>query len=163
MCTCASALGAAEWGSLKGRFVVDGTPAEAGAVGGRPRIHSASIQKPVNEALVVGKDNALVNAVVYLRPVPTGQKVDIHPDYEAKLKEPVVLDNKGCSFQPHITLVRVGPAARRSRTPIPVGHNTNIALLLVSIKRFPRWRRRDQGHARRTRFRCRSCAISIRS
>ena len=40
--------------------------------------------KPANDSLVVGKDNSLVNVVVFLR-APLGKKVDIHPDYEAKL------------------------------------------------------------------------------
>ena len=96
-----------------------------------PKISSAWIRSPTNDSLVIGKDNALVNAVVYLRVGAGGQKVEINPEYEAKLKEPVVLDNKGCMFHPHITT-----GARRARrsnvkSSDPVGHNTNISMLLV--------------------------------
>jgi hypothetical protein len=117
---------AAEWGSLKGRIVVDGTPAKLPPLAVGNQDPFCVTAKPENEALVLGKDNALLNAVVYLR-VPTGKKVDIHPDYEAKMKEPVVLDNKACAFRPHITLFQVGrPLVIKNSDP--TGHNTNIAV-----------------------------------
>jgi hypothetical protein len=120
-----SAASAAEWGSLKGRFLIDGTaqkPAELVVNKDQYCID----HKPSNDALVVGKDNSLVNVVVFLRP-PLGKKVDIHPDYAAKLKEPVVLDNHFCTFKPHILLARLGQpiVIKNSDT---VGHNTNIEL-----------------------------------
>jgi plastocyanin len=116
---------AAEWGSLKGRIVVDGTaPKPAPLVVTKDQY--CIDKKPVNEAIVVGKDNALVNAVVYLR-VATGQKVAVNPEYDAKAKMPVVLDNNGCSFHPHVTLVRVGQTLDIKNSD-PVGHNTNVAV-----------------------------------
>ncbi|HEX5472885.1 MAG TPA: hypothetical protein VFW73_13420, partial [Lacipirellulaceae bacterium] len=86
MAPAASAQG---WGSLKGRFVVNGTP---------PKLTPLVVNKdqycinkmPENESVVIGKDNALANAVVYLR-VPLGSKVAVNPEYEAELKKPVVL------------------------------------------------------------------------
>jgi len=116
---------AADWGSLKGRFVVDGKPADP-----PPLVVDKDPvcieKKPTNNALVLGKDNALVNAVVYLR-VPRPGDIAIHPEYEADLKNPVVLDNKGCEFQPHITLVRVGQTLEVTNSD-PTGHNTNISI-----------------------------------
>jgi hypothetical protein len=114
---------AAEWGSLKGRFVVDGTPPEP-----KPLVVTKDQycidKKPKNNAVVVGKDGALANAVVYLR-LPRRGKVEVHPDYEAKLSEPVPFDNNGCSFHPHVALVRVGqPFVIKNSDP--VGHNTNV-------------------------------------
>jgi len=117
---------AAEWGSIKGRIVVDGAPAKPAPLSVDNKDPFCVTAKPENETLILGKDNALVNAVVYLR-VPTGKKVEAHPDYAANLKEPVVLDNKGCSFQPHITIYQVGrPLVIKNSDP--VGHNTNIAV-----------------------------------
>src|SRR3954453_22519937 len=102
---CATAS-AAEWGSLKGRFVIDGTPAKlAGLLVNKDKY--CIDHKPTNDALVVGKDNSLVNVFLLLRP-QLGKKVDIHPDYAAMLKEPVVLDNHFCTFKPHIVLARLG-------------------------------------------------------
>jgi hypothetical protein len=118
---------AAEWGSLKGRFVIDGTPQKpADLLVNKDQYCIA--HNPVNDALVVGKNNSLVNVVVFLRP-QLGKKVDIHPDYEAKLKEPVVLDNHFCMFHPHILLARVGQQiVIKNSDPPPIGHNTNIEL-----------------------------------
>jgi plastocyanin len=117
---------AADWGTLKGQIVVEGTaPTPPPLVVQKDAFCIA--KKPPNDAIVIGKGNALVNAVVYLR-VPTGQKVDVAPQYAAQMNQPVVLDNKGCEFHPHVTLVRVGQTLAIKNSD-PVGHNTNVSLL----------------------------------
>jgi hypothetical protein len=120
------AASAAEWGSLKGRFVVDGTAPKPAAVAITKDQAYCGQHKLLSDTIVVGKDNSLANAVVFLR-AGLGKKVDIHPDYEAKLKEPVVLDNHFCTFKPHILLARVGQQIVIKNSD-PVGHNTNIEL-----------------------------------
>src|SRR4051812_1731760 len=84
-CIAMSALStatAAEWGSLKGRIVVDGTPTPpAPLVVAKDQF--CIDKKPMNQSIEIGKNNALVNAVVYLR-VATGQKVEVNPEYVAK-------------------------------------------------------------------------------
>lgn len=118
---------ATEWGSIKGRIVVDGTPPKLAplAVDKDP---FCIAKKPSNNSVVIGKESVLVNAVVYLR-IPLGTpKVEIHPDYEAKLKEVVVLDNKNCMFHPHVLAGRVGQTLE-IRNSDPVGHNTNLGPL----------------------------------
>jgi hypothetical protein len=122
-----SASSAAEWGSLKGRFVVEGTPAKLPPLLINKDPEYCGQHNPVNEAVVVGKNNGLVNAIVYLR-APLGKKIEVNPDYDADLKKPVVLDNNGCSFKPHILLARVGQQVVVKNSD-PVGHNTNLALL----------------------------------
>src|SRR5262249_22927018 len=117
---------AAGWGSLKGRFVVDGTPATLAPLNINKDPEYCNQHKPVNEEVVLGKDNSLVNAVVYLR-APLGKKVEVHPDYEAKLKEPAVLDNHFCTFHPHVLLVRVGQELLVKNSD-DVGHNTKLEL-----------------------------------
>jgi plastocyanin len=118
---------AEEWGSIKGRILLDGTAPKLAPVA-VTKDQFCMDKKPENDTIVVGKDNALVNAVVYLR-VPAGSpKPAINPEYEAKLGEPVVLDNNGCMFQPHITAVRVGQTLN-VKSSDPVGHNTNIGFL----------------------------------
>jgi len=120
---------AAGWGSLKGRFVVDGTPPKAPSVSITKDPEYCGKHKPVvDETVVVGNGNALVNAIVYLR-APFGKKVEINPEYDAKLKQPVVLDNHFCMFYPHIVLLRVGqPLTIKNSDPPPIGHNTKIDL-----------------------------------
>jgi hypothetical protein len=119
---------AAEWGSLKGRFVVEGTPPTVPPLVVMKDEFCINTAKPKNKSLVV-TDGKLANAVVYVRLGAAG-KIEVHPDYEAKLKEPAVLDNKMCEFQPHVTLVRVGqPFVIKNSDPDPVSHNTNAKLL----------------------------------
>jgi plastocyanin len=131
--TTALAVGAlataqsAEWGSIKGRFVVDGTPAAL-----PPLNYAMSTDpyctnlKPANKALLVGEKGALANAVVFLR-LNRDEKVEVHPDYAAGLATPAVLDNKGCEFHPHVALVRVGqPFVIKNSDP--TGHNTKYEL-----------------------------------
>jgi hypothetical protein len=114
---------AADWGTLKGRFVVDGTPAA------RPALNLGSDafcigQKPIDQTVVVGEKGALANAVVYLY-VARGQNVEVHPDYAAAAAKPVELDNKNCAFVPHITLLRTNQPLLLKNSD-PMGHNTNL-------------------------------------
>jgi plastocyanin len=116
---------AAGWGSVKGRFVVDGKAPEPPALL-VDKDQFCIDNKPTNDAILVGEGGALQNVIVYLRLPRTG-KVEAHPDYAAKLKEPVVLDNKGCHFEPRVTLVQVGQTLRVTNSD-PTGHNTNISV-----------------------------------
>lgn len=123
--TLSTASFAAEWGSIKGRFVVDGKPPQP-----VPLVVTKDQfcidKKPMNESVVVGDDGSLANAVVYVR-LARGGKLDVHPDYAAALSKPVVLDNKGCHFVPHVTLVRAGQPLTLKNSD-PVGHNTNVGV-----------------------------------
>jgi hypothetical protein len=110
---------AAEWGSLKGRFLIDGTAPKPAPISITKDPEYCGQHKLVSDTVLVGKNNSLVNAVVFLR-APLGKKVDIHPDYEAKLKEPVVLDNHFCTFKPHIVLLRVGQKLTIKNSDPPV-------------------------------------------
>jgi plastocyanin len=122
----AASSNAADWGSLKGRVVVEGTPAKPPALVVTKDQYCID-KMPTNESIVIGKNNALVNAVVYLR-LPTGQKIQANPEYASEESKPVVLDNNGCSFHPHVTLVQKGQMLDIKNSD-PVGHNTNVNVL----------------------------------
>src|SRR5262245_1758314 len=94
--SCSSS--AAEWGSLKGRIIVDGKPAKPTPLA-ISKDQYCMDKKPMNDSIVIGKDNGLANAVVYLRVATGGPKVPVNPEYEARLKASVVLDNNGCMFK----------------------------------------------------------------
>jgi hypothetical protein len=80
----------------------------------------------MDESVLVGESGSLANVVVSLR-LARREKIDIHPNYNAQLSEPVELDNKGCQFVPHIAFVRSGqPIVLKNSDP--VGHNTKVAL-----------------------------------
>ncbi len=121
-----AAVPAADWGSVKGRFVVDGPP---------PKLDPLVVSKdqfcidakPIDKSLVIGDTGGLGNAVVYIR-LGRRDKIDVHPDYASSLSELVTLDNKGCEFVPHIALVRTGQQFEIKNSD-PVGHNTNAKLL----------------------------------
>src|SRR5882757_5582810 len=117
----------AEWGSLKGRIVVDGTPPTVEPLKGNDKDAYCVGKMPANKSIVIGKDNALVNAIVYLR-LATGQKVEANPEFKADLDKPLVLDNNGCEFHPHVTLAQVGQTLDIKNSD-PVGHNTNVQVL----------------------------------
>ena len=91
---------------------------------------------------------------------PLGKKVDIHPDYEAKLKEPVVLDNHFCTFKPHIVAPASWSETRRSRTPIRRRwpQHENRAFRFQSNHCCER-QDGDQGQQGFSRCRCRACSI----
>jgi plastocyanin len=115
---------AAEWGSLKGRFVVDGTPAA------RPALVLGTDQfcighKPTDRTVLVGEKGALANVAVTLF-VARGQTVESHPDYSELAKKAIELDNKNCAFEPHVTLLRTNQPLVLKNSDA-VAHNTNLA------------------------------------
>lgn len=114
---------AADWGSIKGKFIVDGSVGNPAAINVTTDAATCGNHNLVDESVVVGEDGALQNAVVYIY---TRKALDVHPDYEAAAKEPVVLDNKSCRFEPHVLAVRTGQGLQIANSD-PVGHNTNAA------------------------------------
>lgn len=118
-----SPVAATEWGSLKGRFVVEGMPPKLPALVVN-KDQFCIDKKPINQLVAVDDKGDLANAVVYIFLGRRG-KIDIHPDYDAQLSEPVVLNNDGCAFHPHVVLVRTGQTLDIKNSD-PVGHNTKI-------------------------------------
>ena len=129
---CAFAIGlashvvAADWGSIKGKFVVDGAVGEPVAININKDPETCGKHNLVDESVIVGEGNGLANAVVYIY---TRKPLEAHPDFAAAAKEPVVLDNKGCRFEPHILAVRTGQPLQIANSD-PIGHNTNAAFVL---------------------------------
>jgi hypothetical protein len=120
------AADAAGWGAIKGKFVLDGAAPTLPPVDASKEAYCVE-KHPIDQSVVVGDNGELANVVVFLR-VGRRDKVEIHPDYDATKDEPVVLDNLGCSFHPHICLVRTGqPFVIKNSDP--VGHNTNVKLM----------------------------------
>jgi len=110
---------AADWGTLKGRFVVEGKAPEAAALNTDKDQAVCAKHKLLSEKVVVDKDGDLANVVVYLR----DKNPAVAPSYEASAKDTVVLDNKECHFVPHIVLLRTTQTLDVKNSD-PVGHNT---------------------------------------
>jgi len=128
--TFGMALGAdgAEWGSLKGRLIFDGTPGDPKPIIVNKDPEFCGQHKLVDETLVVGEKGGLANVFVYLY-LKKGKSVDVHPDLQKPSDKPVVLDNKGCRFHPHALLVRTGQPFKITSSDVGIGHNTNAPLL----------------------------------
>lgn len=119
---------AADWGSIKGKFVYD-KPVEPAVLQITKDVEFCSQHKPEDEAVVTGEGNALANVFVFLAP-PRGKSVEIHPDLAGAKPEAVVLDNKGCKFVPHaLTLWTKHPLEVRN-DDAGIGHNTNLQIVM---------------------------------
>lgn len=116
---------AADWGDLTLQFVVDGkTPAPKSITANKdPEV--CGKHKLVEETLTVGPNGGIGGVFVYLR--STG-KVPVHPDYEKTAKADIEIDNKGCRFEPHTVVLRVGQSLLIKNSD-PIGHNTKIDFL----------------------------------
>ena len=120
-----SQLSAAEWASLKGRFVFDGTPPTPVEITADKDVEVCGKHKLVNEELVVSDGMGIANVVLFVR----SKGVTVHPDLEDGSKaDPVILDNKDCRFQPHVGFVQTGQTLT-SKNSDSVGHNSNIATM----------------------------------
>ncbi len=124
VCSLTGQVIAADWGSLKGKFVVDGSVGEPVKINVTKDPETCGNHNLVDESVVVGDGGALENAVVFLY---SRKPVDVHPDFAEGAKDPVVLDNKVCRFEPHVLAVRTGQPVQIANSD-PIGHNTNAAL-----------------------------------
>ncbi|MFV2068899.1 MAG: hypothetical protein ACC645_18185, partial [Pirellulales bacterium] len=115
---------AAEWGTLKGKFIYDGKPPVQKKLNVTKDAKICSEHQPMDESLVVSKEGGLANVVVYIR-VKRGKKLKVHPDLKDSGSEPVQLDNLHCRFDPHIALLQTGQKLILKNSD-PVGHNTNV-------------------------------------
>jgi len=113
---------AEEWGTVKGKFKFKGTPPTPvqlnanDPICGNPKLSS--------EELVVGADGGIANVVVFVR----SKDVKVHPDVAAAAKKPVMLDNKGLRFEPHVVAVQTGQELEIQNSD-KCGHNSNVTPL----------------------------------
>jgi plastocyanin len=101
-------VSAADWGTIEGQFVVDGT-IESPLLykKGDPTLKDPAVCAVADipdESLVLGKDGTIANVVIFLAKAPAS----VHPDLKEAPKTPVMFDQVGCRFIPHMATVRVG-------------------------------------------------------
>jgi len=113
----ASAVDPATAGSISGKVTFSGSaPAnEAIDMAGEADCASQYTSEPSQETYVVGGDGSLGNAFVYIKD-GLGDMAFPAPS------EPVVLDQKGCRYHPHVMGVQVGQPLQIVNSD-PVGHN----------------------------------------
>lgn len=114
------------WGSVTGRFELEGAPPELPleVVKGDANVKDApccAAQDVPNESLVVdAKTKGIQNIFVYLQKAPA----EIHPSLKSSEKKELVLDQKGCRFIPHALVVRTDQQVV-VKSDDNVAHNTH--------------------------------------
>lgn len=117
----ASSALAAGWGNLSGQFIYDGKqPKDKPIDTGKEPL--CSKHQVVDESLVVGKDGGLANVVIFV----SSKKVKVNPGLKKELPEMVVLDNKGCRFEPHVLPMEVSQTLEIHNSD-PFSHNSNVS------------------------------------
>lgn len=121
---CAQSAVAQEWGTVKGRFVVDGDVAALPAMEVTKDAEFCGPKLP-DPSILVGEKNGLQNVAMWLYLDRGDDAPAVHPDYAAAAKQPVVVDNKACLYAPHIAMAVVGqPVEFKNSDPIP--HNFKV-------------------------------------
>jgi hypothetical protein len=116
-----SSTWAADWGTLSGRFVLDGKAPTLKPIEATKDQEVCSKHVIPNEQLVVDKDGGIANVVVMLKT----KNPEVAPSYADAAKDKVVVDNKGCRFEPHIALVLTSQQLELHNSD-PIGHNSKI-------------------------------------
>ena len=117
----------ADWGSLAGRFVLDGEPPERPVLQINKDVEFCGKHEPRAEKLVVQRDDrGMANVVIWLDTKP-GEKVASHPSFAESATAKIKLANKGCRFDPHVCVLRTGQTLRIDN-PDLVDHNTAAGL-----------------------------------
>lgn len=120
----ACSAGAADWGTIKGKFVYKGEPTDE-PVAVTKDVEFCGPKMLTDEAVSVGEGGALQNVFVYLV-VPRGKKVEVHPDF--KPGDPKILSNAGCRFEPRAMTVWTAEEFEVHNDDPGIGHNTNFVL-----------------------------------
>ncbi len=115
------------WGSLKGKFIYDGSPPEPSPLTITKDREVCGKLNLVDESIVVNKENqGLANVVVFLYLKRGQDPPQSHESYAETADARVELDNKQCRFEPHVCLLRTSQTLVIKNSD-SVGHNTNIA------------------------------------
>jgi hypothetical protein len=124
-----SGAAAADWATLKGRFVIDGTPPKTAIIEPTKDQEVCGKHKLYDESLVVDEKGDIANAVVMLKTKLKDNEVA--PDFASSASGKVELDNKNCRFEPHVAVMRTSQTlVLKNSDPAPVSHNTNISPLI---------------------------------
>ncbi len=119
----ATPVHAAGWGNLTGQFVYDGTPPKPKPIPTDKEPMCAKHQVK-DETIVVGGDGGLANVVIFV----SSKKPKVNPDLKKDLPKTVIIDNKGCRFEPHILPMEVSQTLEIHNSD-PFSHNSNVSPL----------------------------------
>ena len=116
---------AAQWGTLSGTIVYDGTVVDPLPVKVNKDVEVCGKHNLKIETLVVDPDTrGIANCIVYVY-LKKKEEIDVHPSYETSATEKITFDNQNCRFEPRVVLVRTGQTLVIGNKD-PVGHNTKV-------------------------------------
>jgi len=114
---------APQWGDLRARFVFDGVPPARKRIQVTADIEFCGKQDLYEENLVVNPGNAgVANVVAWMI---TSAKNAAPPPRSPPRTTEVILEAKGCRFEPHVTLLRTGQTLV-IRNANPIGDSAKI-------------------------------------
>lgn len=124
--TAAPATGSA---TIIGRILLNGTPpalasVDVSAVADCARLHPHGVP---DESIVVGAGGSLQNVIVYLKGVPALG--------DGASRSPVILDQAGCQYKPHLVAVQTGQILR-VQSEDPFMHNVNVRTMENNASNF---------------------------
>ncbi|MDA0659513.1 MAG: hypothetical protein O2931_05145 [Planctomycetota bacterium] len=127
---CGANVASAQWGSLKGRFLLDGKAPEAAVINADKDTPTCGKCALKQETLVVNSENNGIRDIVITLSPAKGKKKDvkIHPDYEKDAAANVTVANQCCRFDPHVVLLRTSQTLVITN-PDPVAHNSNVTTI----------------------------------
>jgi hypothetical protein len=117
----AASISAQDGATIKGKFIYDGNPPKPEELDCKKE-PACCLNKLFSQSLVVSKDKEIANVFVYVR-----TKLPVPPELANAHKEPVLLDNKNCVFEPHAVGLVKGQKLIIGNSDT-VGHNSNIAV-----------------------------------
>lgn len=104
--TAAGMTQAGEWATLKGRIVYDGEPPVPKRVTVDKDVEVCGKYDLFDESLIVNPKNHGIKDVVIRLSLGRGKTTEVHPSYAESMRAEVLLDNKCCRLEPHVTVMR---------------------------------------------------------
>ncbi len=96
----------AEWATLRGRVLYDGTPPIPAKITPDKDVEVCGKYDLIDESLIVNQKNRGVRDVIVLLTLGRTETPVIHPSYAKDERAEVLLENKCCRFDPHVTVMR---------------------------------------------------------
>jgi hypothetical protein len=127
----ATAADADAWGDIKGRLAYAGptVPEQKPLNVNKDESHCLAKGPILDREWIVNKENKGVkNVFVWLAVDPAGpvKTLPIHPNLQGVPKEPVVVDQPQCMFEPYASILREGQQLI-VKNSAPVAHNANYS------------------------------------
>lgn len=114
------------WGTLRGRFVLDGPAPERQTLNVTKDTEVCLADGPIlSDELVVSEDGGVADVVVALYLSRGDTPPEAHPSYAETAEAKIELDNASCRFVPHVAVLRTTQTLLIKNSDT-VAHNTKI-------------------------------------